>query len=116
MATRQDTVDFLLDQLAGLPDVRTRKMFGEYCLYFDDKPVAFVCDDELFIKPTPEGRAVVIEAGALDEAPAYPGSKLYLRISGDRWEDRDWLTALVELTAAALPAPKPKPKPKPKCA
>lgn len=90
-------------------------MFGEYALYSDDKVVAFVCDDELFIKPTEEGRAFVEAAGALDEAPAYPGSKLYLRVRGDRWEDRDWLTTLVDVTAAALPAPKPKrPKVKPK--
>jgi len=108
MATREDTVEFLLDQLSALPMLRTRKMFGEYCLYSDDKPVAFVCDDELFVKPTAEGRAYVEAAGALDEAPAYPGSKLYLRISGDRWEDRDWLAALIELTTAALPAPRPK--------
>jgi len=108
MATREDTVEFLLDQLSALPGIRTRKMFGEYCLYYDEKPVAFICDDELFIKPTDEGRDYVEAAGSLDEAPAYPGSKLYLRIGGDRWEDRDWLTALVELTASVLPAPKPK--------
>jgi len=114
MSTREDTVEFLLDQLSALPGMRSRKMFGEYCLYFDEKPVAFVCDDELFIKPTPEGRAYVEEAGALDEAPAYPGSKLYLRIGGDRWEDRDWLAGLVELTASVLPAPKPRSPKRPK--
>jgi len=114
MATRADTVDFLLDQLSALPNLRTRKMFGEYALYCDEKVVAFICDDELFIKPTAEGRAYVEEAGALDEAPAYPGSKLYLRIGGDRWEDRDWLAALVDLTASVVPAPKPKGPKKPK--
>lgn len=108
MATRAETVEFLLDQLSALPNLRTRKMFGEYCVYADEKPVAFVCDDELFVKPTAEGRAFVEAAGALDEAPAYPGSKLYLRVSGDRWEDREWLTELVDLTASVLPAPKPK--------
>lgn len=111
MATRAETIDFLFDQLSALPNLRSRKMFGEYAVYLDDKVVAFVCDDELFVKPTDEGRAYVEEAAALDEAPAYPGSKLYLRISGDRWEDREWLSELVDLTAAALPAPKPK-KPK----
>ncbi|WP_449278363.1 TfoX/Sxy family protein [Leucobacter sp. GX24907] len=105
MSTRAETVEFLLDQLSALPTVRTRMMFGEYCVYLDDKPVAFVCDDELFVKPTDAGRAYI---GVPDEAPAYPGSKLYFRVSGDRWEDRDWLTGLIDLTAAELPAPKPK--------
>ena len=104
-------MEFLTDQLSALPGVRTRKMFGEYCLYYDEKPVAFVCDDELFVKPTDAGRNYL---GTPDEAPAYPGSKLYFRVSGDRWEDREWLTELISLTAAALPAPKPKPKKQPK--
>lgn len=108
MGTRAETMDFLVDQLSALPTIRTRKMFGEYCLYLDDKPVAFVCDDELFVKPTDEGRAYI---GTPDEAPFYPGSSLYFRVSGDRWEDREWLTELIDLTAAALPEPKPK-KPK----
>ncbi|WP_449280627.1 TfoX/Sxy family protein [Leucobacter sp.] len=110
MGTRAETMEFLADQLTALPNIRTRRMFGEYCLYCDDKPVAFVCDDELFVKPTDAGRAYL---GEPDEAPAYPGSKLYFRIGGDRWEDRDWLTDLIARTAAALPAPKPK-KPRPR--
>lgn len=108
MGTQAETVEFLLDQLSGLPAISTRKMFGEYALYCDSKVVAFICDDELFVKPTEPGRAFVEAAGAVDEAPAYPGSRLYLRISGDRWEDREWLSALIDVTAGALPLPKPK--------
>lgn len=108
MSTRAETVEFLTDQLSALPGIRTRRMFGEYCLYYDEKPVAFVCDDELFVKPTEAGRTYI---GVPDEAPAYPGSKLYFRVSGDRWEERDWLSGLISETAAALPEPKPR-KPK----
>ena len=105
MGTRAETMEFLRDQLSGLDGVRSRAMFGEYGLYLGDKVVAFVCDDELFIKPTDAGRAYL---GTPDEAPAYPGSKLYFRVPGDRWEDRDWLEGLVRATADALPAPKPR--------
>lgn len=108
MGTRAETIEFLLDQLGAPPHIRARKMFGEYALYCDEKPVAFMCDDELFIKPTPEARTFIEAAGPLDEAPAYPGSKLYYRVSGDRWENREWLSELIELNAAALPPPKPK--------
>lgn len=105
MGTRAETIEFLTDQLSALPSIRSRRMFGEFALYCDEKVVAFVCDDELFIKPTEVGRAYI---GTPDEAPAYPGSKLYFRIGGDLWEDRDWLTGLVAETAAALPMPAPK--------
>lgn len=110
MGTKAETMDFLVDQLSGLPNIRSRRMFGEYALYCDEKVVAFVCDDELFIKPTDAGREYI---GDPEEAPAYPGSKMYFRVSGDRWEDREWLTGLIDTTATVLPAPKPK-KPKAK--
>jgi hypothetical protein len=35
-------------------------------------------------------------------------------IAGDRWDDAEWLSTLVALTAAELPFPKPKPARKPK--
>ncbi len=56
MATRQETIDFLLDQIAGAGNVRARKMFGEYALYLDEKVVALVCGDQLFVKITNPGK------------------------------------------------------------
>jgi TfoX/Sxy family transcriptional regulator of competence genes len=52
MATKQSTIDYLLDQLGSLPKVRARKMFGEYALYCNEKVVALICDDELYVKIT----------------------------------------------------------------
>jgi DNA transformation protein len=83
-------------------------MFGEYGLYCDGKVFAFVANDQLYLKPTEAGRTFLGEA---TEAEAYPGSKLYFLIEGDRWDDADWLAGLVKATADDLPAPKPK-KPK----
>ncbi|MFD2648295.1 TfoX/Sxy family protein [Devosia albogilva] len=105
MSTQQRTVDYLLEQTAGAGSMTARKMFGEYGLYCDGKVVAFVCDDQLFIKPTEAGRAWL---GEVTEAEAYPGSKMYFLIDGDRWDDADWLAALVRTTADALPEPKPR--------
>jgi DNA transformation protein and related proteins len=105
MATAQSTVDFLTDQMAGAGDIRSRKMFGEYAIYCDDKVVALVCDDQLYIKPTNAGKAFL---KTVTEAPPYPGSKNYYWIDESQWEDREWLTELVTKTAAELPAKKKK--------
>ncbi len=105
MATDSRTIEVITECITSAGDITSRKMFGEYALYTDGKVFAFVCDDQLFIKPTPEGRAYI---GTPDEAPAYPGSKLYFRIPEDRWEEGDWLSGLVRVTADALPAPKHK--------
>ncbi|MBI3342050.1 TfoX/Sxy family protein [Candidatus Curtissbacteria bacterium] len=105
MATKQSTIDFLVDQIAGAGEINSRKMFGEYALYCDTKVVAFVCDDQLFVKPTAKGRALIEN---LEEKPPYPGAKLYFWISGDLWEDSEWLTSLIRETASDLPLPKKK--------
>jgi len=82
-------------------------MFGEYCLYLAGKPVGFVCDDQLFLKPTAAGRNLIT---VVTEGYPYPGAKLYLLITADLWEDSEWLNQLIQATADALPQPKPKKK------
>lgn len=107
MATKQQTVDYLVEQMAAAGEVSGRKMFGEYALYCDGKMVASVCDDRLFVKPTAAGRALL---GEPYEAPPYPGAKPHFEILGDRWDEADWLSAVIRATAEELPAPVPKKK------
>ncbi len=59
MATSHDTMDFLLDQLTPLGNASAKKMFGEFCLYLAGTPVGFVCDDQLYLKPTERGQALL---------------------------------------------------------
>lgn len=105
MVTAQNTIDFLLDQLAGAGEVSTRKMFGEYCLYLAGKPVGLVCDDQLYLKPTRGGKSLI--KAPVEGAP-YPGAKPHLLITADQWEDSKWLCNLVQATDRELPLPKPK--------
>jgi len=105
MATRQSTIDFLLEQIEAAGEVSAKKMFGEYGIFWDDKMVAMVCDGQLFVKPTVVGRELI---GVPVEASPYPGAKPCFLISGDRWEERAWLSRLLQVTAAELPAPKKK--------
>lgn len=107
MASSKDTPAFIIGQL-GLPDrFSVRAMFGEFALYADGKPVAFICDDQLFVKILPESAAL---DGRCERAPAYPGSKDYYLvpealISGDRA-----LPGILLRIGAALPFPKVKKK------
>ena len=104
MATDLEFMEFLADQMAGAGEVSYRKMFGEYAVYCDGKVVALVCDNQLFVKPTPGGRAHI---GDPVEAPPYPGAKPHFLIE-DAFEDREWISKLIRITARELPAPKPK--------
>jgi len=106
MASDQDFVDFIVEMLSAEIEVTSRKMFGEYAIYLDGKVVAMVCDNQLFVKKTNEGAEF---AGETSEGAPYPGAKPAFLIE-DRLEDREWLTELVRITAAALPLPKTKKK------
>lgn len=105
MASRQSTVDFILEQITEAGVISAKKMFGEYGIFCGGKMVALVCDDQLFIKPTTSGKAFI---GAYVEGVPYPGAKPCLLISGEKWEDREWLSNLIKITATELPLPKKK--------
>lgn len=105
MATKASTIEFLADQISQAGEIRYRKMFGEYALYCNEKVVAFVCDDSLFIKPTESGYKFLDESYG---APPYPGAKNYLKVPEDRWDDHEWLTDFVKATADSLPPQKNK--------
>ena len=107
MSSKKSAVDFILEQISNAGSISAKKMFGEYALYCHQKVVALVCDGQLFIKPTVSGRALLSECV---EEPPYPGAKPWFLISGDLWEDGDWLTKLIQVTTAELPLPKPKSK------
>lgn len=106
MATAQSTIEYIEDQLTGIPDIHSRKMFGEYALYCGDKIVALVCDNTLFVKITGPGREWVGER--YTEGIAYPGARPSICIDEDMIEDREWLEQLIRITEATLPVPKPK--------
>jgi TfoX/Sxy family transcriptional regulator of competence genes len=106
MASDQKFVEYIIGQIDFARRVTCKKMFGEYGLYFDDTLFGLVCDNTLFIKPTPSGRQFI---GNVVEAPPYPGAKPSFIIS-EKMEDRDWLKKLVSITVKELPAPKQKKK------
>ena len=106
MTSSINTVQYVCDQ-AGLGSrVTFKKMFGEYALYLDGKVVAFICDDQLFLKPTVEGKSYL---GSVTEAPPYPGAKKYFLISSEL-DDQERLRVVLRITAQALPESKAKSK------
>ena len=54
MATSKEYMDFVCEQIEGIGDISTKKMFGEYIVYLGGKPVLTVCDNTVFVKKLPE--------------------------------------------------------------
>jgi TfoX/Sxy family transcriptional regulator of competence genes len=108
MATKPETISYLKEQLASAGPYRIQAMFGEYALYLDEKLVALIADDRLFVKRTAHGDSVL---GPDCEAPPYPGAKPSLLVPEDKVGDAEWLCEFLRTSASQLPEPKPK-KPK----
>lgn len=54
MATTEEFILFVCGQIQGDYDIRYRKMFGEYMVYANDKPILLVCDNRVFVKQLPQ--------------------------------------------------------------
>ena len=104
MASDPGFVEFVLEQLREVDGVSQRKMFGEHAVYVGAKVVALICDDQLFLKPTDAGRALL---GTPTEAPPYPGAKPYFVV--DEYLDApECLGELFRATEVEVPEPKKK--------
>jgi TfoX/Sxy family transcriptional regulator of competence genes len=106
MSSDENFVKFIVDQIDNAGVISYKKMFGEYAIYSDGKITALVCDDKLFVKQTEGGRSFI---GDVIEASPYPGAKSSFLVE-DKFEDKEWLSELMRITATELPAPKPKKK------
>lgn len=100
-------VQFVVEQIQDAGNISCKAMFGGYTIYCDQKIVALICSNQLFVKPTENGRHII---GTVNEAPPYPGAKLCYLVQ-DKIDDKEWMRELIRQTAEELPAPKPK-KPK----
>lgn len=97
MASHQDFVDYVAEQLREAGAIRSRKMFGEYGLYCDDVFFAVICDDQFFIKVTPQGEVAFPD---LPKAPPYEGAKDSFLV--EDVENRKLMTELTRITCEAL--------------
>ena len=97
MASHQDFVDYMAEQLREAGTIRSRKMFGEYGLFCDGVFFAVICDDQLFVKITPAGEAAFPH---LPKAPPYEGARDSFLV--EDVEDRELMTELVRITCEAL--------------
>ncbi|MBR5905733.1 MAG: TfoX/Sxy family protein [Bacteroidales bacterium] len=105
MACSSDFVQFIVDQCSGAGEIAVKKMMGDYCIYCDGVLFGLICDNNLFIKQTDAGEAV------LDEVvlrPPYPSARDHFYITNV--DDRDYLEDIVRATVPELMSGKSKAK------
>lgn len=98
MASSAEYLEYVLELLADVPEVTTRKMMGEYLLYSSGKLFGGVYDDRFLVKDTETSRAVLLTS----EIP-YDGASEMMLVD---IEDRASVTDLVMSMLFELPEPK----------
>ena len=101
MPSTKDYADFILEQLSGLDEITTRKMMGEYILYYQDKIIGGIYDNRFLVKPTKSAQEKMPDASLV---LPYDGAKPMLLV--DNVENRDFLKELVLVMYDELPKPK----------
>jgi len=83
MATDKEFIEYVAEQLRDYFVVTYKKMFGEYMIYIDAKPVLLVCDNTVFVKMHEVLKALLEKN---DTGYPYPGAKLHYVVDVDDGE------------------------------
>lgn len=102
MATTVDFIEYVCEQIAGTGHVRYRKMFGEYMVYVNDKPILLVCDNTVFVKMLPCLDEVMQSA---DRGFPYKGAKEHYVLDID---NADFSRHVVTVMEPHVAVPKPR--------
>jgi TfoX/Sxy family transcriptional regulator of competence genes len=89
MATTQDFMDYLFDQIDDRWNKRYRKMFGEYLFYINERPLLLVCDNTVYVK---ELECLSSMVSDLDKGSPYKGAKEHYIVDA---ENKELLDAVI---------------------
>jgi TfoX/Sxy family transcriptional regulator of competence genes len=106
MSSTPDFVEYVREQIAGAGEIRHKKMFGEYMVYINDKPILLVCDNTVYVKQL---ACIAAEMKNARIGAPYPGAKPHYILDVD---DADSMRKIVRILEPMTPLPKPRNPPK----
>lgn len=106
MATTVDYIEFVMDSIGEISgmEFRHKKMFGEYCIYANEKPVLLVCDNTVYLKMLP---CIEELMGGARTNPPYNGAKPHYILDV---ENNELTKMVVRVLEQNTPLPKPRKK------
>lgn len=104
MATSKEFHDYVVECLHRVGEISTRKMMGEYLVYYQGKLVGDICDNCLFLKPTQSALRLMPDA---DRAYPYEGSKTQMLVVEDA-ENTELMAEVLRAMYEELPEAKKK--------
>ena len=102
MATTVDFIEFVCERIRGDYAVRYKKMFGDYMVYVNDKPILLVCDNCVYVKKLKEVESLL--QGSEVGIP-YDGSKEHYVLD---IENDELVESVIPVLERVTPLPKKK--------
>ncbi len=99
MATTVEFIEFVCSQIDDDYQIRYRKMFGEYMVYANNKPILLVCDNTVYVKILGELSPLLGEA---EKGFPYQGAREHYILDA---EDRVLCNEVVQVLEAITPVP-----------
>lgn len=103
MTSEVSFVEYVIEQSQLGARLSHKRLFGEFALYLNEKVVAFVCDNCLFLKNT----AAAARLPDCPMLPPYPMAKPH-PMANALLDEPDLLRQVLLAIEAELPAPKPR--------
>lgn len=103
MTNNKELMEYIMEQLADLGDVRTIPMMGGYVFYYKEKIFGGIYGDGFMVKITEAAKKYMPDS---EPVPPYEGAKPMLPVT--ILEDREKLQRMVDEMFAELPERKPK--------
>lgn len=104
MATNENVLNYILDQLSPLEEVTQRQMMGGTILYYRGKNFGGLYQDRLLVKPTKTAYALLPDALLVPRVPNGKNRMLLV----EEVDNRELLCRLVSGMYDDLPPAKPK--------
>lgn len=99
MATTKEFYDYTMECLQKVGNISTRKMMGEYLVYYQGKYIGGICDNRFLLKPI---ESVLRLMPKEEREYPYEGSKT-LMVVVDKVEDTEFMKAVLEAMYDELP-------------
>lgn len=104
MATTQEYIEYVCEQISDIGEIRYKKMFGEYMVYVNNKPILLVCDSIVYVKELDVISDLMCDA---NRGIPYKGAKEHYILDIDNISlSKDVIMELEKVT----PIPKPRKK------
>jgi len=104
MASTQEFIEFVYEQIIGTWEIRYKKMFGEYMVYINNKPILLVCNNTVYIKKLEAVEELMRDS---DTGIPYKGAKEHYILDID---NKSLSIEIIKILEPITPLPKPKKK------